>query len=133
MQTTFSRVLVRILAGALLLAASVGVVSFVGPAITFTVNVLYEGSSKAAGVTYEYSGSQYASELYLVEVRSLAGTRYELRIGPHAAEEYYPVEVRFGAGEPRIHVVEWRADSVAVTFESGNSVQVPADNFRSVR
>ncbi|MEV0698352.1 hypothetical protein AB0I53_10570 [Saccharopolyspora sp. NPDC050389] len=122
-----------VVAGLLVGAVFFGALVFVGPSITLREKVLHEESSEASGVTYEYSGSQWASELYLVRVSRLTGTQYELRIGPGAADHYYPVQLRFGSGEPRIRSVEWRPDEVAVTLDSGDSVHVPADNFRSVR
>ncbi|MEV0083810.1 hypothetical protein [Saccharopolyspora sp. NPDC050642] len=120
-------------AGLLVGAVLFGALVVLGPSITLHEAVLHEESSRDSGVTYEYSGSQWASELYLVRVTRLTGTWHELRIGPGAADHYYPVRLRFGSGEPRIRSVEWRPDEVVVTLESGDSVHVPADNFRSVR
>lgn len=130
---TKPRLAAKLLGRVFLLALIVSAVIFVGQTFTFGQTMLHEESSATSGVTYEYAGSPYASELYLMEVSTLTGPRYELRIGPHAALEYYPVEVRFGSGEPRIRTVNWQPDKVVVSFESGETVNVPADNFRSVR
>ncbi|MFC7331057.1 hypothetical protein [Marinactinospora rubrisoli] len=129
----FPRILAASAIGALSLAVAVGLVTAVGPSLSLSERVLHEESSQEAGVTYEYAGARHASDLLLVRVRRLTGVDHELRIGPGAADYYYPVEVGFGFGDPQIRDVEWQTDGVTVTFEAGDSVHVPADNFRSVR
>lgn len=119
------------------MAAGVGCCAVVlllfGSSLRLGEEVLHEESSLDAGVTYEYGGEQYSNDLLLVRRTSLAGESYELHLGHGAKLEYYPVRLEFGSGPPRIRDVEWRPEEVAVTFESGESVRVPADNFRSVR
>ncbi|MFD2418094.1 hypothetical protein [Amycolatopsis pigmentata] len=113
--------------------AALALVVFAGSSVSVHEKVLYQASSKDAGVTYEDMGAQWASDLSLVRIFSLNGSRYELHLGPGAKDYYYPVALRFGSGEPRIRKVDWKSDGVTVTFESGDSVGVPADNFRKVR
>ncbi|WP_406691634.1 hypothetical protein REH65_06015 [Saccharopolyspora sp. ID03-671] len=119
-----------IIASAVALPAAILIL---GPSITVRTEVLHHESSGEAGVTYEHSGARWSSDLYLVELRTITGTSYELRLGPNAAEHYYPVELSFGAEPPAIRDVTWLPDSVALTFTSGEALHVPASNFRSVR
>lgn len=111
------------------------VLVLIGPSsVSLHEEVLHEERSQDSGVTYEYGGSRYSSDLYLLRILRPTGVEYELHIGPHADDSYYPVGLELGAaGEPRIRAVEWLPDRVAVRFESGETLEVPADNFRSVR
>ncbi|RCV50908.1 hypothetical protein [Marinitenerispora sediminis] len=129
----YRRVFAALVAGAVSLAVSVGCVALVGPSVSLDEDVLHAEASRDSGVGYEYVGTEWSSDLYLVRVRRLTGLDYELRLGPDAAHYYYPVELRFGGAEPRIADVDWQAEGVTVAFESGDSVHVPADNFRGVR
>lgn len=128
-----SRVLRAGLPAVLALVVAVGLVRFIGPSLSLHEEVLHSETSKDSGITYEHSGERLSSELYLVRVSRLTGTDFELRLGPGAESYYYPVRVGFGSGDPRIRAVDWRPDGVAVHFASGESVEVPAGNFRSVR
>ncbi|GAB2684712.1 hypothetical protein GCM10027271_53830 [Saccharopolyspora gloriosae] len=132
MPRSFSVVL-KALLGVVVLCVVVLVV--VGPSsVALHEEVLHAERSQDAGVTYEYGGSRYSSDLYLLRILRPTGVEYELHLGPHAEVSYYPVEVGFGAAdEPRIHDVRWLPDGVRVLFASGEALEVPADNFRSVR
>jgi hypothetical protein len=114
-------------------AAALALILLVGPSISVRTEILHQETSRDSGVTYEHSGAQWSSELYLVELWHLTGTGYELHLGPDAASYYYPVEVGFGSSSPAIREVTWLPDAVDVTFTTGDTVHVPADNFRSVR
>ncbi|MCX2734248.1 hypothetical protein OOZ19_28730 [Saccharopolyspora sp. NFXS83] len=126
-------IVLKVLLGAVLLVVAVLVV--VGPSsVALREEVLHEERSEDAGVTYEYGGARYSSDLYLLRMVRPTGVEHELHLGPHAEDSYYPVEVGFGAAEePRIREVRWLPDGVRVSFESGEALEVPADNFRSVR
>lgn len=132
MPRTFSIVL-KVLLGVVVLCVAVLVV--VGPSsVALHEEVLHEERSQDAGVTYEYGGARYSSDLYLLRILRPTGAEYELHLGPHAGDSYYPVELGFGAAEePRIRDVRWLPDGVRVSFDSGEVLEVPADNFRSVR
>ncbi|GAB3693985.1 hypothetical protein [Saccharopolyspora tripterygii] len=114
-------------------AAVLALILLIGPSFAVRTEILHRETSQDSGMTYEYSGTQWSSELYLVKQWHLTGSDYELRIGPDAASYYYPVEVGFGSSPPAIREVAWRPDAVEITFTTGDSVHVPADNFRSVR
>ena len=125
MRRTFSIVAVA----AVLLSA----ILLVGPSITLHAQVLHHETSGDAGVTYEHSGARWSSDLYLVKVRTITGTRHELRLGPDAASYYYPVELAFGSEPPALREVTWLPDAVEIAFTTGESLRIPADNFRSTR
>lgn len=125
MRRTFSIVAVS----ALLLAA----ILLVGPSIALHQQVLHHETSGDAGVTYEHSGTRLSSDLYLVKLRTVTGTRYELRLGPDAASYYYPVELAFGSEAPVLREVTWLPDAVEITVTTGETLRVPAGNFRSTR
>ncbi|MFR9728865.1 hypothetical protein ACL03H_06495 [Saccharopolyspora sp. MS10] len=110
-------------------------VVLLGPSsIALREDVLHEETSAAAGVTYEHGGAQHSSDLRLLRILRPTGVEHELHLGPGAESSYYPVSVEFGSsGEPRIREVRWLPDRVAVRFASGELLEVPAENFRSVR
>ena len=114
-------------------AALLVAILLVGPSITVRTEVLHHETSRDAGVTYEHAGSQWSSDLYLVELWQLTGTEHELHLGPDAANYYYPVEVGFGSEPPALREVTWLPDAVVVTFATGEELRIPADNFRSLR
>ncbi|WP_243788688.1 hypothetical protein [Saccharopolyspora gloriosae] len=126
-------IVLKALLGVVLLC--VAVLALLGPSsVSLHEEVLHEERSQDSGVTYEDVGSWYSSDLYLLKILRPTGVRYELHIGPQAEISYYPVVLALGAaGEPRISDVAWSPDRVAVRFESGETLEVPADNFRSVR
>ncbi|MEB3370354.1 hypothetical protein [Saccharopolyspora mangrovi] len=114
-------------------AALLGAILLAGPSITLHTRVLHHETSGDAGVTYEHSGARWSSDLYLVELRTVTDTRHELRLGPYAASYYYPVEIAFGSEPPALREATWLPDAVEITFTSGESLHIPADNFSSVR
>ncbi|TDD86759.1 hypothetical protein E1202_18080 [Saccharopolyspora karakumensis] len=114
-------------------AALLAVVLLAGPSITLHTQVLNRETSGDAGVTYEHSGARWSSDLLLVKVLTVTDTRCELRLGPDAASYHYPVELAFGSEPPALREVTWFPDAVEITVTSGETLRVPADNFRSVR
>ncbi|WP_258348601.1 hypothetical protein [Saccharopolyspora gregorii] len=132
LRKSFRTALVVLLAGALLVVLAV---VLIGPSsISLQEEVLHEERSQDSGMTYVYGGEHYSSDLRLLRVVRPTGVAHELRLGPHVTDYYYPVLLELGAGrEPRVRDVGWLPDRVVVRFESGESLEVPADNFRSVR
>ncbi|MGW8375178.1 hypothetical protein [Streptomyces sp. ODS28] len=129
----FSPAVTLLTCAVVLLALLAAVLFFAGQSIALSRDVLHKETSGASGVTYESGGARRSSDLYLMRISELTGTRYELRLGPGAEDYYYPVELHFGSAEPHIRDVRWQPDGVTVAFTSGESVRVPAENFRSMR
>lgn len=125
MRRTFSIVAVS--------AALLAAILLVGPSITLRTQVLHRETSGDAGVTYEHSGARWSSDLYLMKIRTVTGTRCELRLGPDAASYYYPVALAFGSEPPALREVTWLPDAVEITATTGETLRVPADNFSSAR
>ncbi|MDV6011977.1 hypothetical protein [Haloechinothrix sp. LS1_15] len=128
-----SRRALVLVSGVVSFALSLGIVALLAPTVTLSTDDLHAESSADSRVTYDCSGAELSSELWLVRVSRLLGTHHELRIGPGAPDRYYPAPVAFGDDEPRIDHVEWGTGEVAVTFESGDSVRVAAENYCGVQ